>query len=73
MLNTHEGVRSVDPRHIEVSWALCLTQWQRIRLVILPAAMPSIVTGIRLALIYAWLATIGAEYFFASGLVSEPA
>ena len=29
--------------------------------------MPSLVTGLHLALIYAWLATIGAEYFMAAG------
>ena len=29
--------------------------------------MPSLLTGLHLALIYAWLATIGAEYFMAAG------
>lgn len=67
MLNAHEGVRNVDGRHLEVASVLCLTRWQRLRKVVLPAAMPSIATGVRLALIYSWLATIGAEYFFAAG------
>jgi len=35
--------------------------------VILPSASPQIITGLRLGLIYAWLGTIGAEYFFAAG------
>src|SRR5450830_235592 len=34
---------------------------------ILPAASPSILAGIHLALIYAWLATLGAEYLLVSG------
>lgn len=67
MLNTYDGVRGIDSRHFEVARVLGLNRWQRLRYVILPAAMPAIATGIRLALIYAWLATIGAEYFFASG------
>lgn len=67
MLNTYDGVRGIDSRHFEVARILGLNRWQRVRYVILPAAMPAIATGIRLALIYAWLATIGAEYFFASG------
>jgi sulfonate transport system permease protein len=35
--------------------------------VMLPAALPSIFTGIYLALVYSWLATIGAEYLLVSG------
>jgi sulfonate transport system permease protein len=66
-LNTYEGVRSIDRRHLDVARVLCLTRWQRLGKVLLPAALPSIATGARLALIYAWLATIGAEYFFAAG------
>ena len=31
---------------------------------VLPSALPQIMTGLRLGLIYAWLATIGAEYLF---------
>jgi sulfonate transport system permease protein len=38
-----------------------------LRRVYLPAALPSILTGVHLALIYAWLATIGAEYFMTTG------
>lgn len=33
----------------------------------IPAAMPSIATGVHLGLIYARLATVGAEYFLAVG------
>ena len=32
-----------------------------------PAAAPSLFTGIQLSLIYSWLATLGAEYLLASG------
>ncbi|WP_448042873.1 ABC transporter permease [Bradyrhizobium liaoningense] len=35
--------------------------------VYLPVALPSLLTGLHLALIYAWLTTIDAEYFMAAG------
>lgn len=65
LLNTYQGVRSVDPRLLDVARVLKLTRTQTLRRVILPSAAPSIATGIHLALIYGWLATIGAEYLFA--------
>ena len=67
VLNTFEGVRSVPPDLLEVARVLGLTPAQRWRKVILPAASPSIFAGIHLGLIYAWLATLGAEYLLVSG------
>lgn len=67
VLNTHEGVRSVAREHIEVARAYVFTRWQTLRRVVIPSALPSIFAGVHLALIYAWLATIGAEYLLAPG------
>ncbi|MEW6644893.1 MAG: ABC transporter permease [Pseudomonadota bacterium] len=67
ILNLVEGVRSTSARHIEVGEVFGFSRWQAIRLIYLPSALPSILTGLHLALIYAWLATIGAEYFMAAG------
>jgi len=67
VLNTAQGVRATPPHLIEVGRVLCLSREQMIRRVYLPAALPSILTGVHLALIYAWLATIGAEYFMTTG------
>lgn len=66
-LNTFEGIRSVQREHVEVARVFEFTRWQLFRKVVLPAASPQIITGIQLALIYSWLATIGAEYFLKSG------
>lgn len=66
LLNTHLGVRRVERRHLEVARILCLRRHRVILKIILPSALPSLMTGLRLGLIYAWLATIGAEYLFAS-------
>lgn len=40
--------------------------WRRLLRLVLPGAAPSVFAGLRLALIYAWLGTIGAEYFMPS-------
>ena len=39
---------------------------QRLLRLVLPGATPAIFAGLRIALIYAWLGTIGAEYFMPS-------
>lgn len=67
VLNTFEGIRSVPAELVEVARVLRFSRWQLLRKVILPAAAPSIFAGIHLALIYAWLATLGAEYLLVSG------
>lgn len=67
LLNTFEGIRSVSREHVEVARVFEFSRWQIYRRVILPSATPQLVTGLRLGLIYAWLATIGAEYFLRAG------
>jgi sulfonate transport system permease protein len=67
VLNTHEGVRGASVQLIEVGRTLTLTRWQMISRLYLPSALPSIATGVHLALIYAWVASIGAEYFMTVG------
>ncbi|MFM2068601.1 MAG: Taurine-binding periplasmic protein TauA [Pseudomonadota bacterium] len=61
VLNTFEGIRSVPPELLEVARVLRFTRVQTWRKLILPAASPSILAGIHLGLIHAWLATLGAE------------
>lgn len=65
VLNTFEGVRSVQLAQLEVARVYAFNRWQLLTRLILPAAAPQIIAGIQLALIYAWLATIGAEYLLA--------
>ena len=67
VLNTCQGVRGVAAEHVEVARVLRFSRWQLFRRVILPSATPSIFAGLHLALIYSWLATIGAEYFLLAG------
>jgi sulfonate transport system permease protein len=67
VVNTCDGLRNVPPGLLEVARVYGFSRWQTIVGVLLPAALPSIFTGIYLALVYAWLATIGAEYLLVSG------
>ncbi|MFT4117722.1 ABC transporter permease [Bradyrhizobium sp.] len=67
ILNLVEGVRATSEKLVEVGEVFRFNGLQFIRYVYLPAALPSLLTGLHLALIYAWLATIGAEYFMAAG------
>ena len=67
VMNTHEGIRSVPRELVEVARVFAYSRRQLLTRVVFPAAMPSIFTGVYLALIYAWLATLGAEYLLTSG------
>lgn len=57
------GLRSVRPVHADLMTALAASPWQRARFVRLPGAVPSIVTGLRLAAPAAVISAIVAEYF----------
>lgn len=65
--HTCDGIHAVPRSYIEVARAFRYSRLQLIAYVIFPAALPSIFTGIYLALIYSWLATLGAEYLLVSG------
>ncbi len=67
VLNTFEGIRGVPPDLLEVARVLGFSRRQAWARVILPAALPSIFAGIHLGLVYAWLATLGAEYLLVAG------
>lgn len=66
---TATGVRNVDPSRIRAAQALGATQQQLIRYVILPSALPDILTGIRIGLGVGWSTLVAAELIAAtSGL-----
>ena len=49
--NTYTGVLSVDPAVVEAGRGLGMTDWQRLRLVEIPLALPVIITGIRISMV----------------------
>lgn len=60
-LNTLHGIRSLDPRLLEMGRAYGLSRWELFRQIILPGMMPSILVGLRFALGMMWLTLIVAE------------
>ncbi|GLZ13367.1 sulfonate ABC transporter [Actinomadura sp. NBRC 104425] len=60
-LNTVLGIRQIDPKLLEMSRVVGQGRLERVRWVILPGALPSILGGLRLALTHAWLALVIAE------------
>lgn len=65
--STLQAVLQRNPQLDEVARVLRLGGLTRLRMLILPGAAPGIFAGLRLAMIYAWLGNIGAEYFMSSG------
>lgn len=61
VLATHDGIRNVSSRHLEVARAYLLTPLQRIHYVILPATVPAVVAGLRIGLGRSWLLLVAAE------------
>ncbi|MET0220071.1 MAG: ABC transporter permease subunit [Tardiphaga sp.] len=60
-INTTLGIRQIDPKLLELGRVQGLSTLQLIRRIILPGALPSILTGVRYALATAWLALVVAE------------
>jgi sulfonate transport system permease protein len=67
LFNTAEGVISLEPRHLELIRLYNIGYITRFRRVVLPGAAPGILRGVHQALLYGWLATIGAEFLFEAG------
>lgn len=60
-INTVLGVRQIDPKLLELARVTQLSRAAIVRRIILPGAMPSLLTGVRYALAHAWLALVIAE------------
>ncbi|RYL87056.1 ABC transporter permease subunit [Sporolactobacillus sp. THM19-2] len=60
-INTLHGIRSVDPKLIEMGRVYGLSKWSLFTQIILPGSLSSIFVGIRYALGVMWLTLIVAE------------
>lgn len=65
-INTASAIQGIDPLVLKAATMLGLSGWRMLGQVILPAALPRILTGLQLALAYAWVSVIAAEYVGAS-------
>ncbi|MGH2616880.1 MAG: ABC transporter permease, partial [Thermomicrobiales bacterium] len=59
--NLVSGVRQIDRKLVEVGRAYGLRGWSLTSQILLPAAFPSLATGLRLGLAQAWLFLVAAE------------
>ncbi|GBQ83646.1 aliphatic sulfonates transporter permease [Asaia krungthepensis NRIC 0535] len=60
-LNLYKGIRSIDPKLIELAKTLGLSRWKIIRDIIIPGALPDLLVGIRFAVGISWLMLVVAE------------
>jgi ABC-type nitrate/sulfonate/bicarbonate transport system permease component len=69
LMNTLLGVERIEPEHLDVARCFGATRGMILRDVILPSALPSILSGYRIGLGIAWMAVMAAEMIAApSGL-----
>lgn len=61
LINTYQGVRGIDPVLLDTARTFRCGRWRTVWSVILPGAMPAILTGMKVALSLAIVLTILAE------------
>ena len=68
LTNTAFGVANVDPSYLDVSKTLGASRWRTIFKVIIPAALPNIISGLRISMGISWLVIVAAEMLLGTGL-----
>ena len=63
LLNTMDGVRSIDPTLVDTARSYNVPRHERVRRLVLPAALPQIVAGMRTSLSLAVIMMVLAEFF----------
>ncbi|SDK63571.1 sulfonate transport system permease protein [Nonomuraea maritima] len=60
-IHTHNGLRTIDSRYVELAETVRLSRAAFIRRVVLPGALPGFLLGLRFAVTTAWLILVVAE------------
>ena len=68
LINTSFGVANVNPEYLDVAKTLGAPRLRTIFKVIIPAALPNIVSGLRISMGIAWLVIVAAEMLLGTGL-----
>ena len=66
LINTYRGAKNVDRKYIEAAQMLGASHLRAMTQVLLPAALPSIVAGLRISAGLGWQSLVGAELIVAS-------
>jgi nitrate/nitrite transport system permease protein len=61
LVNTAVGVRQVPQEYLNVAKVLNLSEWKVVTRILFPAALPYVLTGVRLSVGVAWLVIVAAE------------
>lgn len=61
IINTAVGVRQVPQDYLNVARVLNLSEWKILTKILFPAALPFMLTGVRLSIGVAWLVIVAAE------------
>jgi taurine transport system permease protein len=60
-MSARAGVRSVSQEQIHAAYSMGASKWQVIRHVVIPAAMPEILTAMRISIGFGWTTLVAAE------------
>ena len=60
-IQTHTALRAIDLKQVELAETLELSRWGFIRHVVLPGALPGLLTGLRFGVTASWLALVVVE------------
>lgn len=60
-IQTHAALRGIELKYVELAETLGLGRWTFIRQVVLPGALPGVLTGLRFGVLSAWLALVVVE------------
>jgi sulfonate transport system permease protein len=60
-IHTHNGLRTIDSRYVELGESLRLRRAAFIRRIVLPGALPGFLLGMRFAVVGAWLSLVVVE------------
>jgi NitT/TauT family transport system permease protein len=71
ILYTRHGLAGIEPQLIKVAAVFRLTRWQALRHIFVPAAAPTLVTGLRLGLTFVFVGVVSVEYLAQTGGLGE--
>ena len=66
LINTMQGIKSAEGKLLEVGTIFCKSKFTIFRKIILPSAIPSVLTGLRLGSSSSWVCVVAAEMIAAS-------
>lgn len=66
LINVITGIRNTDIKFVELAKILEVSRWKFIRQVVIPGALPAVMTGLRVGLSCAWMCVVAAEMIAAS-------